>query len=65
MSSLRPLDMRLMEQLFERATERGYVLDFSDRTFADFFEQELGIDINKGPLPAKRNVQDESPANVP
>jgi hypothetical protein len=42
-TSLRAMDMRLIDDLFEMAG--GYVLDFSDRTFGEFFEQELAIDI--------------------
>lgn len=37
------IDMPLIEDLFEMGG--GYVLDFSDRTFAEFFAQELNIDI--------------------
>lgn len=40
---LRPMDMRLIESLFESAP--GYVLDFSNATFAEFFRDELGVDI--------------------
>lgn len=38
------MDLRLIDDLFEMSS--GYVLDFSDRTFAEFFEQELGIRID-------------------
>jgi predicted protein tyrosine phosphatase len=41
---IRALDMRLIDDLFGMGS--GYVLDFSDRTFADFFVEELGIQIN-------------------
>lgn len=44
MSSLRSIDMRLLDDLFEMSG--GYVLDFSDRTFRDFFADELNIDID-------------------
>lgn len=37
------LDMTLVDDLFEMGG--GYVLDFSDRTFAQFFAEELNIDI--------------------
>jgi len=37
-------DMRLIDELFEM--EGGYVLDFSNRTFADFFIDEFGINID-------------------
>lgn len=47
MSSIRPIDMKFLDQLFERPNDRGYVLDFSDRTFSDFFAQELHVDIDE------------------
>jgi hypothetical protein len=43
MSNLRPIELRLVDDLFE--TSPGYVLSFSNRTFAEFFAQEVGIDI--------------------
>lgn len=45
MSSIRPIEMKLVDQLFERPNDRGYVLDFSNNTFSSFFAQELGTDI--------------------
>jgi hypothetical protein len=36
-------DMLLVEDLFQGA--RGYVLDFSNATMADFFARDLGVDI--------------------
>ena len=43
MSDLTSRERRKLEQLFEMGS--GYVLDFSDRTFARFFEESLGKDI--------------------
>lgn len=43
MESFRALEMDLIEDLF--AMRGGFVLEFSNRTFADFFTDELGIDI--------------------
>ena len=43
-AALRAMDIRLIDDLFEMGS--GYVLDFSDRTFSEFFDQELGIDID-------------------
>ncbi len=43
MASFRTLEMDLLEDLFEM--RGGYVLHFSNRTFADFFADDLGIDI--------------------
>jgi restriction endonuclease Mrr len=41
---LRRLDFDLIDHLFEMGG--GYVLDFSNRTFSEFFVEELGIDID-------------------
>ena len=40
-SKLRSIDMRLIDELFEMGG--GYVLDFSNRTFAEFFADELVV----------------------
>ena len=37
------IDMPLLDEIFEMGG--GYVLNFSDRTFAQFFAEELNIDI--------------------
>lgn len=42
--NIRSIDMLLIEDLFDMGS--GYVLDFSDRTFAIFFAEELNIDID-------------------
>jgi hypothetical protein len=52
MANLRMLDMQVIDDLFQRPHNPGYVLDFSDRTFAIFFAQELDIDIDD-PIYAK------------
>jgi hypothetical protein len=38
------MDLRFFDEVFEM--QSGYVLDFSDRTFAEFFDSELSININ-------------------
>jgi hypothetical protein len=43
-STIRTIDMRLIDDLFDMNS--GYVLDFSDRTFAAFFAEELGLNID-------------------
>jgi len=43
MSSLKTLDKEPFEQLFGMGS--GYVLDFSNRTFASFFRDTVGIDV--------------------
>lgn len=45
MSSLRSVDLGLLDEIF-RGASKGYVLGFSDRTFAEFFVRELSIDID-------------------
>jgi hypothetical protein len=44
MTKIRPIDMRLLDEVLEM--QSGYVLDFSDRTFAEFFASELSVYIN-------------------
>ena len=43
MSVLRPIEMTLINSLF--GMNSGWVLDFSNPTFAEFFSQEVGVDI--------------------
>tara|TARA_R110001599_G_scaffold310833_1_gene518041 strand:- start:521 stop:1387 length:867 start_codon:yes stop_codon:yes gene_type:complete len=45
MNSLRSIELSLIDEIF-RGGERGYILDFSNRTFSDFFARELAIDID-------------------
>lgn len=44
MSNIRSIDMMFLDDLFEMGS--GYVLNFSDRTFTQFFAEELNIDID-------------------
>lgn len=44
MSTINTIDMMLINQLFE--ADPGYVLNFSNKTFAEFFANDLYIDIN-------------------
>ncbi|WP_203219202.1 restriction endonuclease [Pseudoalteromonas sp. S16_S37] len=41
---LKSLDIKLLDEIFEMGG--GYVLDFSNRTFSEFFNEELGINID-------------------
>ena len=43
MPKLKRSEMRMVDSIFDM--EGGYCLDFSDRTMAEFFEDELGIEI--------------------
>jgi hypothetical protein len=43
MVSLKRSDMRILDDAFQMGS--GYVLDFSDRTMAEFFEDEFGLEI--------------------
>lgn len=45
-SSLRSIDLKLIDDLVDFVRGRGYVLDFSDQTFSDFFAGELDVDID-------------------
>jgi hypothetical protein len=44
MANFKPLQMQLLDDVLQMGG--GYVLRFSDRTFAEFFREELGIDID-------------------
>jgi hypothetical protein len=44
MSNIRSIDMMFLDDVFDMGG--GYVLNFSDRTFAQFFAEELNIDID-------------------
>lgn len=44
MTNVRTVDMLLLDDIFEMGS--GYVLNFSDRTFANFFREELAINID-------------------
>jgi hypothetical protein len=44
MSKIRSIDMMFLDDIFDMGS--GYVLNFSDRTFAQFFAEELNIDID-------------------
>jgi Restriction endonuclease len=44
MTNFRAIDMLFLDDLFEMGG--GYVLNFSDRTFAQFFSEELNVDID-------------------
>lgn len=46
MSSLRTIDLREVEALVDFMHGPGYVLDFSNATFAQFFACELNVDID-------------------
>lgn len=46
MSSLGSADFAVLDRLMNFVRGRGYVLDFSDRDFAEFFASELGVDID-------------------
>jgi restriction endonuclease Mrr len=58
MANIRQIDFQTLDIIF--GMESGYVLQFSDRTFANFFATELNIDIyepmyrNEGTSKAKR-----------
>jgi hypothetical protein len=45
MSSITAIEMKYVDLLLEQSGKPGYVLDFSNNTFASFFAQELKVDI--------------------
>lgn len=45
MNNLRSIDLSLVDEIF-RGFDKGYILDFSNRTFTEFFVRELDIDID-------------------
>jgi Restriction endonuclease len=53
MLNIRSIDMTTIDDLFEMGS--GYVLNFSDRTFAQFFAEELNVDIDD-PVYAKNGT---------
>jgi hypothetical protein len=57
MSSLVTNEKQILEKLFQMGS--GYVLNFSDRTFGEFFEDDVSIDIDD----AKYNYASGSKAN--
>lgn len=46
MSNLRTIDLMVVDDLVDFIRGRGYVLDFSDATFSQFFATELDVDID-------------------
>ena len=45
-SSIRSIDLRLIDDLVDFVRGPGFVLDFSDTSFADFFASELKVNID-------------------
>lgn len=46
-SGLRAIDIKVVDSLVDCINGPGYVLDFTDRTFSEFFAVELDIDIDE------------------
>jgi hypothetical protein len=45
MTNLCSVDLSLIDEI-RRGGDKGYILDFSGRTFGDFFVREFDIDID-------------------
>ena len=45
-SSIRSIDLRFVDDLVDFVRGPGFVLDFSDTSFADFFALELKVNID-------------------
>lgn len=61
MSSLRPIDFRFVDEMVDFVRGRGFVLDFCDPTFSQFFKREIGVDIDD-PIYADGFVRANAPA---
>lgn len=46
MAKISAADMKLFDEVFVSTSGPGYVLDFSDRTFSDFFRNDVDINID-------------------
>lgn len=46
MSSLRSIELGLIDDVFRGESGKGWVLDFSNKTFKEFFARELNVDID-------------------
>lgn len=44
---LKASDFRVLDEVTKSEQGPGYVLDFTDRTFSQFFQDELGVNINE------------------
>ena len=62
-TTIRTMDMLVLDKVFDMGD--GYVLNFSNRTFADFFREELQVDIDHPRLGRARRQQGETPALLP
>lgn len=75
MSSIKTAELNLVDEYF-RGDEKGYVLDFSNRTMAEFFQLEFDVDLYGGDYEGEgrskaarlrcflKTVDDSSAANV-
>ena len=45
MADIKKSEIRTIEQAMSFPKGLGYVLDFSDRTMSEFFEEEFGVEI--------------------
>ena len=61
MANLRMLDMQVIDDLFERPSEPGYVLDFSDKTFRIFFCSRIECRYRRPDLRERRYVKAPAP----
>lgn len=52
MSSIKPAELTMVDEVL-RGDEKGYILDFSNRTFAEFFELEFDVDLYGGDYEAE------------
>ncbi len=60
MPNIRSIDMMVLDDIFDMGS--GYVLNFSDRTFAQFFAEELNVDIDNPVYKKNWNVESQASA---
>lgn len=53
MPKLKQTEISTLEEAFDTGQGAGYVLDFTDRTFAMYFDEEFQIDIDRGKYKSK------------
>ncbi|MDA8052089.1 MAG: hypothetical protein M0002_19170 [Rhodospirillales bacterium] len=62
MTNIRSIDMMFLDDAFDMGG--GYLLDFSDRTFAQFFADELNIDSDDPLYAPSRSSKGKRPRSI-
>jgi hypothetical protein len=64
-SSIRSIDLRLVDDLVDFVRGRGFVLDFSDSSFSEFFATELKVNIDDPKICRARRIEEQAAAVLP